>query len=68
MMCNFDIMRSQSNAISASEAAKILHITVRAIHHRINAGTLTAQKLSGKTGAYVLDREEVEAAAQGQAA
>ena len=56
-------MQKSSDIISAAEAAKILHISVRAVQHRITSGTLPAQKLPGKTGAYILDRETVEALA-----
>ena len=62
-------MQKSPDIISAAEAAKILHISVRAVQHRITSGTLPAQKLPGKTGAYILDRATVEAiAAKDQAA
>lgn len=60
---NFAAMGKNSTIINAAEAAKILHISVRAVQHRITSGTLPAQKLPGKTGAYILDRETVEAIA-----
>ena len=51
-----------SDIINATEAAEILGISVRAVQHRIMRGTLPAQKLPGRTGAYVLNRNDVEKA------
>lgn len=48
--------------IGVSEAATILHLSVRAVQHRIATGSLPAQKMPGRTGAYLLKREDVEAA------
>lgn len=48
--------------INAAEAAEILGISIRAVQHRITRGTLAAQKLPGRTGAYVLDRADVQKA------
>ena len=53
------------NLIGVTEAAAILGIKPRGVQHRITAGTLIAHKLPGKTGAYVLDRADVEAARDG---
>ena len=60
-------MQKNTDLISAAEAAQILRISVRAVQHRIAAGSLPAQKLPGKTGAYILDRAEVEAIAKAAA-
>lgn len=60
-------MQKHTDLISAAEAAQILHISVRAVQHRIAAGSLPAQKLPGKTGAYILNRAEVEAIAKSRA-
>lgn len=54
----------QTTLIGVKEAASILGITSRAVRHRVLAGTLTpVQKLPGKTGSYVFNRDAVEAAA-----
>ena len=46
-----------------AQAAKVLHITPRAVLHRISAGTLAATKLGeGKTSAFLITRAEIERA------
>lgn len=47
---------------SVAQAAAALHISERAIRHRIKAGTLAATKLGPGTAAYVITREEIERA------
>lgn len=49
--------------LSVAQAAKVLHITPRAVLHRISAGTLAATKLGeGKTSAFLITRAEIERA------
>ncbi len=52
-------MANLSELISVAEAASILGISYRSVHRLISAGTLPAHKLSGKTGSYVISREDV---------
>ena len=49
-----------SEAISAGQAADILRVSVRRVQQLIASGELSATKLPGRTGSYVLDRETVE--------
>lgn len=51
---------SNPDWINVAEAAGILNLSVRAVQHRIAAGSLPAQKLPGRTGAYILARSDVE--------
>jgi hypothetical protein len=51
-----------SDVLSVEQAAAALSITPRAVRHRIKAGTLAATKLGPGTAAYVITREEIEAA------
>ena len=47
--------------MSVAQAAKVLHISPRAVLHRINVGTLAATKVGdGLTSAYVIGRAEIE--------
>lgn len=56
-------MTNSPDFLSVAQAAAELHITERAVRHRIKAGALPAQKLgSGRTSAYVITREALEAA------
>lgn len=48
--------------LSVAQAAKELHLTPRAVLHRISRGTLAATKLGPGTSAYVIAREEIERA------
>lgn len=48
--------------LSVAQAATELHITRRAVIHRIHAGTLPAIKLGPGTSAYVIAREDLDAA------
>lgn len=48
--------------LSVAQAATELHITDRAVRHRIKAGTLVATKLGPGTSSYVITRAEVERA------
>ena len=59
---------SNSDLISVAQAAEILHLSTRAVHHRITSGSLPAQKLGAGTSQYVLRRSDVEAAAAGAVA
>ena len=46
---------------SVKQAAEALHITPRAVLHRIAVGTLVAQKIGdGRTSAYVIDSAEID--------
>lgn len=54
-------MTNSPDFLSVAQAAAELHITERAVRHRIKAGTLPAQKLgNGRTSAYVITRAEIE--------
>lgn len=46
--------------LSVVQAATELHLTPRAIRHRIKVGTLAATKLGPGTASYVITRAEVE--------
>lgn len=46
--------------LSVVQAAAELHITPRAVRHRIKVGTLAATKLGPGTASYVITRSEVE--------
>lgn len=48
--------------LSVAQAGEALHISARAVRHRIKAGTLTATKMGPGTAAYVIARSEVERA------
>lgn len=48
--------------LTVRQAAAELGITPRAILHRITAGTLPATKLGDGTSAYIITREDLEAA------
>ena len=48
--------------LSVAQAAAELHLTERAVRHRIKAGTLAAVKLGPGTAAYVIHRDEIERA------
>ena len=60
-------MSNELDLIGVAEAAQILNLSVRAVQHRIIRGDLLAQKMRGKTGAYVLNRADVEALAKAAA-
>ncbi len=55
-------MNSTPAHLTVRQAAIELGITPRAILHRIAAGTLPATKLGDGTSAYIITREDVEAA------
>lgn len=68
-MCNFDAMRNTPpEVLSVAQAAAELHITPRAVLHRIKAGTLPATKLGPGTAAYVIARDDLERVKAGNAA
>ena len=47
--------------LTVAQAAKALHLSPRAILHRISAGKITASKLGeGRTSAYVIPVSEIE--------
>lgn len=47
--------------ITTLEVARTLGLHVRSVHRLVDNGVLTpTQKLPGKTGAYLFDREAVE--------
>ena len=53
--------------LSAEQAAAEIGISRRALLHRIQSGTLAAQKLgAGRTSAYYITRDEVERAKKEQ--
>ena len=56
-------MTTATKFLTVAQAARELHITRRAVIHRIHAGTLAAEKIGdGATSAYVITREEIERA------
>lgn len=58
----------ETELLSVEDAARELHITSRAVRHRITAGTLAAQKLGKGTSPYVITRAEVERVKAAEAA
>ena len=50
--------------IGVSDTARILGKSVRTVHRMVAAGKLPAVKLPGRTGAFALDRAEVEKLAE----
>lgn len=58
---------TENDLIGVAEAADILGTTPRTALRRIKRGELAAEKLAGKTGAYVLSRAAVEAIAEAAA-
>lgn len=58
-----------TDLLSIEQAAELLHISPRAVRHRITAGTLVpAHKMPGRTGAYLIARSEIERVLAGEAA
>ena len=56
-------MPTQNPPLTVAQAAAELHITRRAVIHRIHAGTLAATKIGeGQTSAYLIARAEIERA------
>ncbi|MFC0314518.1 helix-turn-helix domain-containing protein [Gordonia phosphorivorans] len=54
-------MPNVGNALTAVEAAELLGVSRRSVIHAIKSGKLASvTKLPGKTGPFLLDREEVE--------
>lgn len=51
---------SETEFLSVAQAAHELHLTDRAVRHRIKAGTLAATKMGPGTAAYVISRAEVD--------
>jgi excisionase family DNA binding protein len=50
-----------NDLMTVAQAAEALNLSVRAIQHRITAGSIAAEKLgAGKTSAYVITRAEVD--------
>lgn len=52
-------MPNDAPLISTREAAALLRLSRRDVIRLINQGDLSAEKLPGKTGSYVLQRGEV---------
>lgn len=46
--------------VSATLAAELLGVNAVTVHRWAKAGLIAAQKLPGRTGAYVIDRAEVD--------
>ena len=46
--------------LTVRQAAEALHLSRRAILHRIAAGEIVATKLGGNTSAYVIARDEID--------
>ena len=61
-------MSELAQVLSVAQAAAELHITERAVRHRIKAGTLAAIKLGPGTASYVITLAEVERAKAGEVA
>jgi excisionase family DNA binding protein len=55
------MLKSGSELISVSQAASMLSLDVRTVHRKIQRGELPAQKMPGRTAAYILRRADVEA-------
>lgn len=53
-------MSELAEFVSVAQAAEELHITERAVRHRIKAGKVSAVKLGPGTSQYVITRAEVE--------
>lgn len=53
---------SSNDLVTVTEAARLLHLSRRAVLHRIAAGSLPAHKLGTHTTSYVLKRSDVLAA------
>jgi len=53
-----------THPLGAAEAAKILDLSHSGLRRLIDLGRLPADKLPGRTGAYVLKRKDVEALAK----
>lgn len=55
------VMQSIQNLYSVAQAARELHLSVRAVQHRISKGQIKAEKIGeGRTSAYVITRAEIE--------
>jgi len=50
-----------SELLGTSEVAQLLSKDVRTIHRMIRRGEIPAQKLPGRTAAYIIRRTDVEA-------
>ncbi|MEV4902389.1 helix-turn-helix domain-containing protein [Citricoccus sp. NPDC055426] len=62
-----DTQKRKSANIGTAETARILRVSKRTVHNRVDAGILTPiTKIEGRTGAYVFDRETVQALADAQ--
>lgn len=60
---------SHTELLNVEDAAAELHLSRRAVLHRIAAGTLDATKIGGgRTSAYVITRDEIERAKSEDAA
>lgn len=60
-------MTNSEEFLNVAQAAAELHITPRAVRHRIVAGTLAATKLGPATSAYVITRSEIDRAKAAEA-
>lgn len=55
------VMHTTSTLYDVARAAEVLHLSKRAVQHRIKAGTIKATKIgTGRTSAYVITAEEIE--------
>lgn len=52
-------MTAMDHALTVSEAVKVSGLTRRAITYAARTGKLTSRKLPGRTGAYLLNLDEV---------
>lgn len=60
---------TDSELLAVAQAADELHLSVRAVQHRIKNGQIHATKLgTGRTSAYVISRAEVNRVKAEQAA
>jgi len=50
-----------SELLGTSEVARLLRKDVRTVHRMIRRGEIPAQKLPGRTAAYIIRRTDVEA-------
>lgn len=53
-------MAAPGSFVTTAQAARYLGVTKVTIQRWVRSGVITAEKLPGQTGAYVIDRIEIE--------
>ena len=57
----YNYVMHTNNLYTVARAAEVLHLSKRAVQHRISAGTIKATKIGeGRTSAYVISRDEID--------